>query len=196
MVGERGTRKQLPRGNMEAKQYSSSGILSTCRWKAIYPHWKHESLEAPSPGIEATVKSKVGLAPAECISCLDLRNLPRTQRLGNTLPPGQGQLQKAILPKAVSQPFSQSGTRLLPTPSPPVLARCCLHDLGGETQQEGGDSLHGWYYHFLMFYKKGKANFYLRGLMWSRRDHVPWDRLHSDGPLPLESRGRAGSGLK
>lgn len=25
--------------------------------------------------------------------------------------------------------------------------------------------------------------------MWSRSDRVPWDRLHSDGPLPLGIRG-------
>ena len=36
------------------RQYSSSGILSTCRWKAIGPHWKAESWEPQSPGIGAT----------------------------------------------------------------------------------------------------------------------------------------------
>lgn len=46
---ERGPRKQLPRGNREARQSSSSGIPSSCRWKAIYPHWKPKSLEAPKP---------------------------------------------------------------------------------------------------------------------------------------------------
>lgn len=46
--------------------------------------WKPQSL-----GIGATVKSKVGLVPAECSSCLDLRSLPRTQSLGNALHPVQ-----------------------------------------------------------------------------------------------------------
>ena len=31
------------------RHYSSSGIPSTCRWKAIDPHWKAEPLEAPKP---------------------------------------------------------------------------------------------------------------------------------------------------
>lgn len=46
-----------------------------------------------------------------------------------------------------------------------------------------------------MFYKKGKANFYLRVLGWSRRDRVPQDRLRSLEPSPGGG-GRAGSGLE
>lgn len=37
-----------------------------------------------------------------------------------------------------------------------------------------------------MFYKKEKANFYLRVLVWSSRDQVPWERLCSDGPSPWQ----------
>lgn len=38
-----------------------------------------------------------------------------------------------------------------------------------------------------MIHKKGKANFYLRVLLWSRRDHVPWDGALSNRPFPLRS---------
>lgn len=48
----------------------------------------------------------------------------------------------------------------------------------------------------LIFYKKGKANFYLRVLVWTRRDCVSWDKLLSDGPLPSGVGGRARSVLK
>ena len=46
-----------------------------------------------------------------------------------------------------------------------------------------------------MFYKKGKASFYLRVLGWSRRDHVLQDRLHLMKPSPGGG-SRAGSGLE
>lgn len=48
-----------------------------------------------------------------------------------------------------------------------------------------------------MFLKKGKANFYLRILVWSKGDHIPWDRQCFDGPPPLgELARRVRSGLE
>lgn len=91
----------------------------------------------------------------------------------------------------ISQPFSQS----YPVPQPPSPGSHpgwgCLHSLGGAAERGREDSLHRWYCHFLMICKKGKANFYLRVLVWSRQDHVPWHRLHSDGPLPSGSGGQS-----
>ena len=51
----------------------------------------------------------------------------------------------------------------------------------------------------LMFLKKEKANFYLRILVWSKRDRIPWDRRCFDGHLPLGGlarRVRSGLGLE
>ena len=50
-----------------------------------------------------------------------------------------------------------------------------------------------------MFLKKEKANFYLRILVWSKRDRIPWDRRCFDGHLPLGGlarRVRSGLGLE
>lgn len=99
--------------------------------------------------------------------------------------PGQGQVQRATLPESLPALLPNLDTTPAHT-HPPALTRCCLHDLGGATQQGRGDSLHRWHDHFLMFYKKGKADFYLRVLVWSSRDHVPWERLCSDGPSPWQ----------
>ena len=144
----------------------------------------------------AAGKSKVGLALAECASCLHV-----------TVYPDRGWDMPFILSwmgsTAESNPAEDSLPAFLPnqdTPPahtrPPSLGRCCLHSLRAVAEQGRGDSFHRWHYHFLMFHKKGKANFYLRVIAWSRGDHVPWDPLCSDGPLPLASGGRAGSGLE
>lgn len=80
-----------------------------------------------SPGIGATVKTKVGLAPAECSLCLDLSSLAGTQRLGNALPPV---LDRVSYTKQPCQRQSLPAfLPILPIPSPPALA----HTLAGAT---------------------------------------------------------------
>lgn len=123
-----------------------------------------------SPGIGATVKTKVGLAPAERSSCLDLSSPAGTQRLGNALPPvldgvsyTKQPCQRQSLPAFLP---------ILPIPSPPALA----HTLAGATravqvEQQGKEEeilSTGGIFIFLMICKKGQANFYLRVLVWSR----------------------------
>lgn len=113
-----------------------------------------------SPGTGATAKSKVGLAPPECSSCLDLRSLARTQRLENALHPvldrvncRQQLCQRQSLPAFFP---IQDTTPAHPQPTRPGSRPgwCCLHSLGGAAQQGRADSLHRWYYHFLTIHKK------------------------------------------
>lgn len=142
MTTERGTR-----------QYSSSRIPSNSRWKAIGPHWKVESLGAPKPCNWSHIKSKGGLIPAECRSCLDLRSLPRTEKLGITLYPVLDRVTAEHNPAKgrVSQPFSQSRTPHYPPPAPtPWLAPWLVlsAEYTWSSTARRGTSLHRWYYCF------------------------------------------------
>lgn len=135
------------------RQYSSSGIPSTCRWKAIGPHWKAESLGAPKPWNWSHIKSKGGLIPAECRLCLDFRSLPRTERLGISLYPVlDGSLQNSTLPKAESLSLSpKPGHHFCPPPAPPPWLAPWLvlsAQYTWSSTARRGTSLHRWYYHF------------------------------------------------
>lgn len=165
--------------------------------KAICPHWTPESLDTPKPWNWGCRKIEGGAGPGRMHSRLHVTvypghrgwetpfvlswmgSAPESNPPGDSLP--------ALLPTGDTPPAHTPPT--CPGPALYAQARSC-----GRARKR--DSLRWWHYHFLMFHKKGKANFYLRVIVWSRRDHGPWDRLCSDGPLPLVSGGRAGSGLE